>query len=53
MTITYRLERALQRLNELIDEGVYFNPAIGAVSAQFGLTETEYQTIVNLYDAQG
>jgi conjugal transfer/entry exclusion protein len=31
MTSTHRLEQALHRLNELIDQGQYFNPAIGKV----------------------
>jgi hypothetical protein len=53
MTIAHRLELALQRLNELIDQGHYFNPAIGKVCTQYGLTVSEYQTIVNLYDSQG
>lgn len=53
MTITDRLEQALQRLNELIEQGHYFNPAIGKVCTQYGLSETEYNTIVTLYDLQG
>jgi hypothetical protein len=53
MTLATRLEHALRYLNELIDQGHYFNPAIGKVCTQFGLTESEYEAIVGLYDSQG
>ena len=52
MAITHRLEQALRRLNELIDEGHYFNPAIGKVCTQFGLTESEYIAILAIYEMQ-
>jgi hypothetical protein len=52
MTITNRLELALQRLNELMEQGHYFNPAIGQVCTQYGLTESEYSAIVNLFESQ-
>lgn len=53
MTRIERLHHALALLNQLIDQGYYFNPAIAQVCTQYGLDDLEYQAITDLYDAQG
>ena len=48
-----RILSALQRLNELIDEGGYFYALLPRVAAQYGLSPSEGLALTCLYDAQG
>lgn len=53
MTSIERLHHALVLLNQLIDEGQYFNTAIAYVCTRYGLDEPEYLAMIALYDSQG
>ena len=48
-----KIERALQRLNDLIDVGYEFPEAIDAVSKVDRLTDSQRVSVIALYDAQG
>ena len=48
-----KIERALQRLNDLIDTGYEFPEAIDAVVKVDNLTDSQRVSVIALYDAQG
>lgn len=48
-----RIERALQRLNDLIDTGYEFPEAIDAVVNVDRLTHAQRDSVIALYDVQG
>jgi hypothetical protein len=47
--MTQRIRSALNRLNELIDEGCYFHAALTKVAAQYRLDPFEGLTLTALY----